>query len=227
MTRTIAIGDIHGCITAFETLLDAIEIDALDTIVTLGDYIDRGPDSRAVVERLLDLQQQVNLVSLIGNHEAMLLDSFRDEATRMAWLSYGGRETMYSYGIPPNRLPEFPEDHLEFFRRCRLFFETSMHIFVHGGCVPFLPLDQTAVDDLIWKKLGENPVRPHVSGKMVVCGHTPQISGDILDLGFLKCIDTACYAGGWLTALEVTPPFQLWQANEQGMVRRAMPMPVD
>ena len=96
-SRTIAVGDIHGCFTAFDTLLRQIELKPTDTLVTLGDYVDRGPDSFRVLERLLALREECNLVTLLGNHEAMMLGALHDEQQAHFWLRCGGAETLLSY----------------------------------------------------------------------------------------------------------------------------------
>src|SRR5947209_2745279 len=96
--RTIAIGDIHGCSVALRALLDAIDLGVDDTLVTLGDYIDRGPDSRGVLDLLIDLRMRYRLVPLLGNHEALLLAALSDRQALELWLSCGGVETVRSYG---------------------------------------------------------------------------------------------------------------------------------
>lgn len=106
MSRTIAIGDIHGCSTALIGLLAAIDPEPDDTIVTLGDYIDRGIDSRGVLDRLLELSRRSRLVSLLGNHEEMLLDALQEQAGYDFWINCGGIATLDSYDPPdPVRSP--------------------------------------------------------------------------------------------------------------------------
>ena len=93
-------------------------------------------------------------------------------------------------------------------RSSRRFYETPQHIFLHANYVPDLPLDEQPDAVLLWTHLTHRVPGPHFSGKTVVVGHTPQGSGEILDRGHLICIDTGCFAGGWLTGLEVTTPCQ-------------------
>ncbi|MEZ6080055.1 MAG: metallophosphoesterase family protein [Pirellulaceae bacterium] len=95
--RLIAIGDIHGCTQALDTILATIGLESDDTFVTLGDYVDRGPDSKGVIDRLIALRSQCNLVPLFGNHEEMMLDVVRDGQPPYRWLQYGGVETLDSY----------------------------------------------------------------------------------------------------------------------------------
>lgn len=96
--RLLAIGDIHGCHIAFDTLLEHLSILPTDTVVVLGDVIDRGPGTRQVIDRLLELRQQCRLVFLMGNHEEMFLGSLAVEGVRESWLGFGGWETLQSYG---------------------------------------------------------------------------------------------------------------------------------
>src|SRR5829696_6973508 len=139
--RTIAIGDIHGCSAAFDALLDAIRPRPEDTIVTLGDYIDRGPDSRGVLDRLIDLGRRCRLVPLLGNHDEMLLD-VRSGKYPIDWLlDIGGTATLASYG-PGRDLALIPDAHYEFLERCQETHETETHIFVHANFLPELPMSE-------------------------------------------------------------------------------------
>ena len=96
--RTLAIGDIHGCSTALRTLLDAVQPGAADLLVTLGDYVDRGPDSRGVIDTLLDLETRTQLVALTGNHEILLFEALAGAVNQAEWEAIGGRQTLRSYG---------------------------------------------------------------------------------------------------------------------------------
>jgi serine/threonine protein phosphatase 1 len=223
--RIIAIGDIHGCSKALATLLEAIQPTELDTLVFLGDYIDRGPDSQGVVEQVIALGKRCNVVPLLGNHEEMLLAVLEGGKSEIRfWMTFGGLAALTSYGWrggpdlhrdDVRRL--IPGEHVEFVKSCRDYFETVRHIFVHAYYDPYLPLHQQKWGGLRWASLPPVPER-HCSGKVAIVGHTPQRSGDILDLGYLKCIDTLAHAGGWLTGLGVNTG-RVWQANEAGVVR--------
>jgi serine/threonine protein phosphatase 1 len=216
--RTIAIGDVHGCSAALDAVLDAIGPQPDDLIVTLGDYINRGPDSRGVLERLIALGRRCHLVPLLGNHEQMLLD-VRAGKYPIHWLfDMGGTATLHSYG--PGRDPSMiPEEHYRFLEGCLDSRETDTHIFVHANYFPDQPMDEQHAGMLRWESLRAMTPGPHVSGKTVIVGHTSQKGGEILDLGYLKCIDTYCYGGGWLTALDVDTG-QVWQADRYGVPRR-------
>jgi serine/threonine protein phosphatase 1 len=214
MNRTIAIGDIHGCLAALDRLLAAIELRSDDTLVLLGDLIDRGPDSRGVIDRLIELRGRCQLVPLLGNHDEMFLQVY-DGHTELYvdWLLFGGNATLKSYGNCP--LEQIPPEHIALLRACRLYFETDRHFFLHGNYIADLPLADQPRETILWDSLKLRQPGPHCSGKQGILGHTSQKSGEILDLGYLKCIDTRCYENGWLTALEVDSG-RIWQANKQG-----------
>lgn len=216
--RTIAIGDIHGCAVALSALLDRLRPTPQDTIVLLGDYVDRGPDSRAVLQRLVELAQQCTLVPLLGNHEEMLLASRSDTEALQGWLRCGGVATLdsYGHGTHPRALPA---DHLAFLESCRPYHETDHHLFSHANFDPNVPLGEQTPLMLRWCSLREStPARRHISGKTVILGHTPQENGDVLDRDFFVCIDTFCCGGGWLTAMDVEDK-TFWQANDAGQFR--------
>jgi serine/threonine protein phosphatase 1 len=221
--RTIAIGDVHGCLPALRTLVDAIDPGADDTVIPLGDYIDRGPDSKGVVDLLIALAGRCRLIPLLGNHEEALLDAFRDPAALRKWLTLGGTDALWSYGWVPGgprrALADwFPDSHRRFFEACRPYHETATHLFLHAGYVPDLPMVEQPGPALRWRVTDAAVTKSHHSGKVAIVGHTPQKSGAILDLGYLKCIDTNCVRGGWLTALEVGAG-RVWQADRSGILR--------
>ena len=236
--RTIAIGDIHGCSQALKTLLAAVKPRPEDRIVTLGDYVNRGPDSRGVLEQLIALEQQCALVALLGNHDQTMLDASEivlasDPAARLRdrgdsslvvdWLRMGGDATLASYGADQQRLTvadfaRIPPSHYQFLARCHDYYETPTHIFVHAQYDPVAPMNEQAPYDLRWLSLKMSIPGAHVSGKTVVTGHSSQKNGEILDLGHIICIDTYCYGGGWLTAMDVASG-EAWQANRLGELR--------
>jgi serine/threonine protein phosphatase 1 len=215
--RTIAIGDIHGCSTALRAIISAIEPQPNDTVVLLGDYVDRGPDSRGAIELVLELEQRCRVVPLLGNHEVMLLDAVANPVVVNPWLECGGDTTLASYG---GRLKNIPEGHLEFMRRCKRFYENSTHFFVHANYAADIPLDEQPDYLLFWEHLHFRIPRQHKNGKRAIVGHTSQKGGVVLDLGHVVCIDTFCHGGGWLTALD-TGSGQLWQADLSGRMRSA------
>ena len=115
----------------------------------------------------------------------------------------------------PEQLARDHRRHLDFLRSCRLFFETERHFLVHANYQANLPLDLQPRQVMLWPSLKDRQPGPHCSGKLAVVGHTAQKNGEILDLGYLKCIDTCCYGDGWLTAMELETG-RLWQADKEG-----------
>jgi serine/threonine protein phosphatase 1 len=229
----IAIGDIHGCRAALDAVLAAVDPQPSDTIVTLGDYVGRGPDSQGVINRLIELGRECRSICLLGNHDQMFLEALTDQPSRnartlRAWLQMGGGVTLASYGFRPvaNRqitrddLAIVPAEHRQFFAQCRPYYETDTHIFVHANYDRGLPMNRQPDHVLRWESLRDGLPGPHISGKRAIVGHSSQKSGEILDLGYLVCIDTYCYGGGWLTALDVESG-HVWQVDRQGTPRSA------
>ena len=213
--RIIAVGDIHGCVKALDALLERIEPEESDMMVFLGDYIDRGPDSAAVVDRLLKLDQECTVIPLIGNHEVMMLTALEQPSEIHFWLQCGGQATVDSYG---GDLSEIPFSHVEYLRSCRLFHEIDDFFFVHANYLPDAPLARQPHHTLLWEHLTQSVPPRHLSGKIAVVGHTPQLNGEVLNLEHILCIDTYCYGNGWLTGLDVISG-QYWQADNQGNLR--------
>lgn len=220
VSRHLAIGDIHGCRRALDCLLDLVAPASDDTVVMLGDYVDRGPDSSGVIELLLRLETTHALVALRGNHEIMMLDSRESNSWRESWLGYGGAETLASYSLERNdadALGKIPPEHIDFIEnRLRPYYETDTHIFVHAFAAEDKPMSEQPDPTLYWRKF-VNP-QPHYSGKTVICGHSAQKSGEPALAEGWVCIDTYAHGEGWLTCLDVTAG-TIWQANEEGNTR--------
>jgi serine/threonine protein phosphatase 1 len=199
-------------------LLRALAPTSKDLLVVLGDYIDRGPDSRGVVEMLIDLGHRCRLAPLMGNHEEVLLDVCACRLPIHWSTSLGGAATLKSYGAGLD-ISRIPMEHVRFMEGSLDYVETATHIFLHANYDPDLPIPEQPFATMRWKSLREAIPGPHRSGKTVIVGHTAQEGGEILDLGHVKCIDTYCYGGGWLTALDVDTS-EVWQANRDGELRR-------
>lgn len=215
--RVIAIGDIHGCYDPFSRLLDAISPDQEDTIVILGDVVDRGPKSREVIERLLQLKDECQLVCITGNHEEMMLAAVDNKISVQDWLVHGGDTTLDSYGKgwAPSRLPD---EHVEFLRSWQDYFETPSHFFAHGNYLARKPLSEQPWHEMRWESLKHFRPGVHCSGKTAIVGHTSNKQGQIVNLGHIICIDTYAHGGQWLTALEADTK-KTWQANNRGEYR--------
>jgi len=216
--RLIAIGDIHGCSAALAAVLSALKPHLTDTIVTLGDYVDRGPDSRGVFEQLIALGRRFRLIPILGNHDEMLLNILDGHRYLLNdWLAFGGAATLASYDCV---LPEeIPAEDIAFLRACLPWYESEDHFFVHASYLAKVPLKKQPPDVLRWAALRDRLPGPHRSGKIAIVGHTAQKNGEILDLGYLKCIATCVYGDGWLTAIDVYSG-QVWQADKDGQMRR-------
>lgn len=215
--RLIAIGDIHGCSAALRGILDAIDPAPDDWIVPLGDLVNRGPDSRGVIETLISLQGRCRVTPILGNHDEMFVRFWELNAVPSAWLAMGGGATLDSYGA--GRLFSLvPVSHIDFVRSFASSIETERHLLLHAQYEPDLPLDQTPGETLRWVSLRDRVPGPHRSGKRAIVGHTSQKNGAILDRGHIVCIDTYCSGGGWLTALDVASG-QVWQADRGGHLR--------
>jgi serine/threonine protein phosphatase 1 len=216
-SRLIAIGDVHGYAATLAAVLEAIEPLPRDTIVTLGDYCDRGPDTQGVIGQLIELAKRCTLVPILGNHDEMLLDVVAGDYLLLHdWLSFGGTMTLWSYNCTsPDQLPA---EHIDFLKNCRPYHESNGHFFVHASYLADVPLRMQPLEILRWEPLSFRHPGRHVSGKQAITGHTSQRSGEILDLGYLKCIDTWLYGGGWLTALDVESG-RIWQADQEGRMR--------
>lgn len=224
MSRTIAIGDIHGCVHALDGVLEQIEPSASDTLVVLGDFVDNGYESREVIDRLLELQARLELIVIMGNHEEMMLHARDNRRAFEAWFNMGGHATLGSYRHSVS-LDAIPDEHWAFLESCRDYYETDTHILTHANYEPDLPMEDQPEHTLRWAILEPPYPAPHESGKTVIVGHTEQRSGEVLDLGYLQCIDTACWHYGWLTAIDVDSG-QIWQASKWGVPRAEFATPV-
>ena len=216
--RTLAIGDIHGCSIALDHLLEAVAPTHDDLLVTLGDYVNRGPDSRGVIDRLIRLHAQGRLVCILGNHEQMMLEARTGRAELDFFLSVGGDRTLASYADgAAGALSMVPAEHWHFIEQiCCDWHETDTHFFVHANVYYDHPLPEQPMNILRWERF--NDPRPHVSGKTMVCGHSSQKRGTPRNIGHAICIDTYAYGGGWLTCLDAASG-KIWQANQRGDVR--------
>jgi serine/threonine protein phosphatase 1 len=217
--RVIAIGDIHGCSSALRAIVEAIHPQPADTLVVLGDCVDRGPNSADVINQLLELREKCQLVLLLGNHEEMMLNFLDGRPQPDDWLLCGGAATVESYRDAQGKLMPAPQEHIDFIRAWGDCFETETHFFAHGSYEPDRPLSQQHWQTMRWQSLKYGIPGPHESGKTAIVGHTSQKNGQILDVGHLLCIDTFCWGGGWLTAFDPVST-QTWQADRNGRLRQ-------
>jgi serine/threonine protein phosphatase 1 len=216
--RLLAMGDIHGCLCPLEALLESLRLGGEDTLVVLGDFVNRGPKTRQVLERLLQLAREIRLVAIMGNHEEEMLAARRDEMAMLRWLEMGGQATLDSYG-PAASLSDIPAAHWLFLEQTLPSWECGDFFFTHACYAPEIPLADQQPHELRWQSIHEFHVRPHVSGKTAIVGHTPNLSGRIVDYGFLRCLDTGCGLGGQLTVMDVRTG-EYWQCGEESPVVR-------
>ncbi len=182
--------------------------------------MNRGPNTHAVLDWLIHRNEVGPLVPLRGNHELMMLNARESSAAFKYWMAVGGDKTLasYSHFADEGGLADIPDSHWDYLEnQLRDYYETDRHLFVHGNLYPDLPLEEQPEYVLFWERVDEW-TSPHQSGKTMICGHTSQKTGEILNLGHAVCIDTAACKGGWLTCLDVETG-DFWQANESGETR--------
>ncbi len=175
----------------------------------LGDYVDRGPRSKGVINYLLNWRWEAKLVILKGNHEFIMEHALISKLHHDHWTEVGGDKTLESYGC---NLEEIPKSHWDFIKNARPFFETEKFIFVHGGLSPDKSPEDQDQEEIAWRRFRD--ARAHVSGKTVICGHTVQRKGLPRDKGHSICIDTGVCRWGWLTCLDVGAG-RYWQMTEK------------
>jgi serine/threonine protein phosphatase 1 len=218
--RIYAVGDIHGRADLLKTLFGRIDADlaahpaAQSQQVFLGDYVDRGPDSAAVLDMLIERAQAHEVICLKGNHEILLAEFLEDPSVLTAWAQYGALPTLASYGLSPafHATPKeqrelsaslrkaMPENHALFLSRLKPSFTAGDYFFVHAGVRPGIPLGRQQEDDLFWIRddflICEEPFE-----KIIVHGHTPVREPEVRPNRIN--IDTGAYATGRLTCLRL------------------------
>lgn len=215
--RVYAVGDIHGCADLLTDLLEKIRADAKQSagqniLIFLGDYVDRGPDSKAVIDQLLQLQwTDWEFIFLRGNHDQAVLQFAADANFYRSWRDFGGGETLRSYGVKPplfdkedafaeaqrDFIGKCPPQHFEFFRSLKYLDIVGDYVFVHAGLRPGLALDRQTPEDLLWIR-DEFLNYDGLFEKIVVHGHTP--SRDPVRRSNRIGVDTGAYATDCLTA---------------------------
>ncbi len=209
--RLFAIGDIHGCFKPLKKLVeDKIGLNKSDTLVLLGDYIDRGKQSKEVIDFIIMLRQNgYRIVTLKGNHEDMLLKTYENKANLRLWLYNGGKTTMKSFGL--HSVKNIPKDYMTFFKNLEYYYSEGNYLFVHAG------FDDSAADPfadkytMMWEDQDQY-THPELKNKTIIHGHHAITAGEfderlrtnpqVIDL------DTGCvyheYPGlGNLTAIEL------------------------
>lgn len=215
--RAYVVGDIHGCAALLDRLLKTIVADATvgpekRFLVFVGDYVDRGPDSRAVIDRLLNPPKGFEVRCLRGNHDQAVLDFLNDPLTYRTWKNYGAQETLLSYGVRPplfddekaiaaardEFIAKMPESHRRFLEELELSTVIGDYFFVHAGVRPGVALGAQSAEDMLWIR-EDFLFSSNDFGKVVVHGHSPT-EGVVRRKNRIG-IDTGAYATGRLTAL--------------------------
>lgn len=203
MEKIFAVGDIHGCYDKLVAMLDKINIDFVnDTLIFIGDYVDRGPKAFETVSYLVDLQKQhENIVFLKGNHEDML-EKYLSGTDRFTYLMNGGQKTLDSYLKHKRNPGEFPipKPHLDFYKSLLLYYETESYLFVHAGLRKKIPVARQDEQDLLWIR-SEFIKSDYDFGKQIVFGHTP-FSKPLVQPNKIG-IDTGAVYGHELTCVQL------------------------
>lgn len=216
--RLIAIGDIHGQLEQLNRLLHVVAPAQDDRCIFLGDYVDRGKNSKGVIARLIAFQQEFpETVFIRGNHDQMLLDAlvelgirtgarlrdrsqiYRDVATASdldIFLTNGGKATLRSYSLTD--IASFPTDHITFLEATRLWWRFEHFVFVHAGVAPHIPVQEQDPYLLMWERLSP----PGKNGEIHVVGHNPTTGEPYFEPGRYN-LDTGAVYGQQLTACDV------------------------
>ena len=221
--RIFVVGDIHGCYEELQELLNIIQLKPEDVIVFLGDYVDRGPYSRKVLERLIQLKKDhSNSYFIRGNHEDMILNFLGYDGHYGSFVIVNGADKFFSdYGLEDfyiwNSKDEvsikyphteetiqssIPKEHLEFLLETNLALISEEFIFVHAGIDPWENLEHQTAENLCW--IREDFINwPHNESRIIVHGHTPAEFPFFDEDGKRINVDTGCYQGGMLSAVEL------------------------
>lgn len=192
-----AISDIHGCNDAFRFALKKIKLKKTDTLILLGDLIDRGFDSKGVLDTvLLLIKNNFNVICLRGNHEQMFLDSFNDYNSKINWIKNGGNATLSSFYT--SNLENIPSVYVDFIKTFKFYYEYENYIFVHAG----LNFDNNNpfedINSMIWmrdvkKYEGSNLL----NNKFIIHGHNPTVKLNLINqistYNHIICIDNGSF----------------------------------
>lgn len=209
--REITISDIHGCYKTFKQIVEKkVKLTKEDTLYLLGDYIDRGPDSKAVVDYILRLQKNgYEVHCLRGNHEQMLLDAIHNTNDVRLFMMNGGKQTLESYGCAIEEMKEHP--HYEFYKNLKYFIELEDYYLVHAGFNFRKPNPFLDTESMLWIRKWYNHIDYDLlDGKIIVHGHTPVTRREIkamfhnIRVNKYMDIDAGCFYYKKMCALDLT-----------------------
>lgn len=218
--RQIAISDIHGCLKSFRTLLEEkVRFTLADELYLIGDFIDRGKDSKGVIDYVLNLQNKgFTVFCLMGNHEDMLLGAKEFERKRTMWRQHGGIETLASYDCDLSDLYEHP--HFKFYQNLKPYIETDEYIFVHAGLNFRIENPLSDEYSMLWiRNWHHRTERKKINYKIIIHGHTPikqskiQLNLNNMDNWNYLDIDAGCVFGHQLCAVDLTNRQLYFQDN--------------
>jgi len=219
--RSFVIGDIHGCLDELACLVDGLPLERSDRLIFLGDYIDRGPNSKGVVSYLIELQRHAaqEIIFLKGNHEDMFLSYLGLPGRHGDMFLYnGGGPTLASYAISPRSHPSealasVPPSHLEFFRQLRMYYVAPPFFCVHAGVDPDKMLEEQDEEEMLWIR-DQFILSRHALPYTVLFGHTPQ-EEVMFHLPYKVGLDTGLVYGNKLSCLELEEKvlFQIDRGN--------------
>jgi serine/threonine protein phosphatase 1 len=216
--RIYAIGDIHGCARTLKKLMEQIQPAKNDTLVFLGDYIDRGPRIKDTIDFMINLKENgYRVIYLMGNHEWMLLDSFENNLREFIWRYNGAKSTLKSFGI--SEITQLDSHYLQFFKNLEFYWQSANFLFVHAGFSDIPTQEFEDIQSNLWTR-NETYTTPMLKDMYIIHGHTPTTIDDLMeriDNGRkVLNIDTGCVyykrlGTGALTALEI-PSFKVYSA---------------
>lgn len=191
--RILAISDIHGCLNTFKALLRKINYSKEDQLFLLGDFIDRGFNSKGVIDHILDLQNAgYTIYCLKGNHEQMLTNSILHSKDTSLWLHHGGKETLSSFGV--NDIYDIPKKYISWMEELLMFYEYENYIFVHAGLNFDIPNPLEGLHSMLWIRAWYRDINYEwLKNRIIVHGHTPsskqEIEENFQSLDYIQAID--------------------------------------
>jgi serine/threonine protein phosphatase 1 len=226
--RRFAISDIHGCAKSFKALLNQIQLTNKDELYLLGDYIDRGPDSKGVLDLIFELQNNnFQVKCLKGNHEDMLLKGLHDHEQRYMWKVNGGKMALESFGA--NEVIDIPSKYLDFLKGLDYYFDLDDYLLIHAGLDFNMPNPLDGKYSLLWKRGWYRDIDYEWLGdQIVIHGHTP-ISRKLIETDVQRLketqvlnIDAGCFLSyasdkGYLCAFEMNSKQLYFQDNVDDM----------